>query len=262
MSRRNEMLASMDVDDEEDEMPSIRPSTYGITERQKPTYDMNAISSSSTKPMLDIDELMEAETPECALTQLIRAWVAERGAPVLLEWQGEMVDEVMSQVEEQTKIVDSLKSDDRSTDEEHFQLILVQTEVERAKYVITSYVRARLSKIEEFAQYITLNPASHRNLSGIELSHARKYWRLVETHYQTSILQGLPTAMRGLDDNHNGKSMIAEPDQDTAVFIRARRNVGEVQLPQQSIQLEKNDNYLVRYRDVAYLIASGAVEIV
>ena len=68
--------------------------------------------------------------------------------------------------------------------------------------------------------------------------------------------------MRGLDDNHNGKSMIAEPDQDTAVFIRARRNVGEVQLPQQSIQLEKKDNYLVRYRDVAYLIASGAVEIV
>lgn len=186
MSRGNELLSSMDVDDDEDEMPSVRPSMYASMGRR--TEDVNG--SSSSKPMLDIDELVEDDTPECALTQLIRAWVAERGAPVLLEWQGEVVDEVMSQVEEQTKIVDSLKSDDRSTDEEHFQLILVQTEVERAKYVITSYVRVRLSKvregvcliivadgllqIEEFAQYIVLNPSTHTNLSGIELSHARK----------------------------------------------------------------------------------------
>lgn len=77
-----------------------------------------------------------------------------------------------------------------------------------------------------------------------------------------SVLQGLPTAMRGLEDSHNGKSMITEPDLDRAIFIRARRNVGQVQLPQQSIELMKGDNYLVSYRDVSYLIASGAVEIV
>lgn len=141
MSRRNQLLSSMDVDDDDEmpSMPSMRPSSYA--QRTEDT--------GSSKPMIDIDELMaqDADTPECALAQLTRAWVAERGAPVLLEWQGDVVDEVMSQVEEQTKIVESLKSDDRSTDEEHFQLILVQTEVERAKYVITSYVRARLSKV-------------------------------------------------------------------------------------------------------------------
>ncbi|EIM19871.1 GINS complex, Sld5 component [Wallemia mellicola CBS 633.66] len=250
----NKNLSSMDVDEEEDDMPTIRTADYS---KMTKSFDVGTRAKS-----LDIDELMEEQSPESALSQLVRSWVAERGAPVVLEWQGEIVDEVMSQIEEQSKIVDSLKSDDRSTDEEHFQLILVQTEVERAKYVITSYVRARLSKIEEHAQYIVKNPSTHSNLSGIELSHARKFWRLIETHYQMSVLQGLPTAMRGLEDSHNGKSMVIEPDLDRAIFIRARRNVGQVQLPQQSIELMKGDNYLVSFRDVSYLIASGAVEIV
>ncbi|TIC12655.1 GINS complex, Sld5 component [Wallemia mellicola] len=258
----NKNLSSMDVDEEEDDMATIRTADYS---KMTKSFDVDTRAKS-----LDIDELMEEQSPESALSQLVRSWVAERGAPVVLEWQGEIVDEVMSQIEEQSKIVDSLKSDDRSTDEEHFQLILVQTEVERAKYVITSYVRARLSKIEEHAQYIVKNPSTHSNLSGIDESkngkrkHAdvKRFWRLIETHYQMSVLQGLPTAMRGLEDSHNGKSMVIEPDLDRAIFIRARRNVGQVQLPQQSIELMKGDNYLVSFRDVSYLIASGAVEIV
>lgn len=47
-----------------------------------------------------------------------------------------------------------------------------------------------------------------------------------------SVLQALPSTMRGLDDNFGNKTMIPEPNYDTAVFIRAKRNVGEVQLPQ------------------------------
>lgn len=132
----------MDVDEEEDDMATIRTADYS---KMTKSFDVDTRAKS-----LDIDELMKEQSPESALSQLVRSWVAERGAPVVLEWQGEIVDEVMSQIEEQSKIVDSLKSDDRSTDEEHFQLILVQTEVERAKYVITSYVRARLSKVRCF----------------------------------------------------------------------------------------------------------------
>ena len=60
------------------------------------------------------------------------------------------------------KIVDSLKGDDRSTDEEHFQLLLVQTEVERAKYILTSYVRVRLHKVEYICSFLKINYTNKR----------------------------------------------------------------------------------------------------
>jgi len=47
----------------------------------------------------------------------------------------------------QQKMVETLRSDPQTSEEEHFKLILVQTEMERVKFVIRSYVRTRLHKV-------------------------------------------------------------------------------------------------------------------
>lgn len=44
-------------------------------------------------------------------------------------------------------MVDTLRSDPKTSEEEHFKLILVQTEMERVKFVVRSYVRTRLHKV-------------------------------------------------------------------------------------------------------------------
>ena len=44
-------------------------------------------------------------------------------------------------------MVDLLKSDPKTSEEEHFKLILVMTEMERVKYLVRSYVRTRLAKV-------------------------------------------------------------------------------------------------------------------
>jgi GINS complex subunit 4 len=46
-------------------------------------------------------------------------------------------------------MVDTLRSDPHTSEEEHFKLVLVQTEMERVKFVIRSYVRTRLHKVSE-----------------------------------------------------------------------------------------------------------------
>lgn len=43
-------------------------------------------------------------------------------------------------------MVDTLRGDPQTSEEEHFKLVLVQTEMERAKYLIRSFVRTRLHK--------------------------------------------------------------------------------------------------------------------
>jgi hypothetical protein len=47
----------------------------------------------------------------------------------------------------QQKLVALLRSDPQTSEEEHFKLVLVMTEMERVKYIVRSYVRARLAKV-------------------------------------------------------------------------------------------------------------------
>ncbi len=44
-------------------------------------------------------------------------------------------------------MLELLRSDPHTSEEEHFKLMLVQTEAERAKYLVRSYVRCRLAKV-------------------------------------------------------------------------------------------------------------------
>lgn len=72
--------------------------------------------------------------------------------------------------------------------------MLVQTEVERVKFVVRSYIRTRLYKartsthprpslclmardpqIEKFARYIVATPEVQEKLSQTELDHAKRY---------------------------------------------------------------------------------------
>lgn len=44
-------------------------------------------------------------------------------------------------------MVNTLRGDPQTSEEEHFKLMLVQTEMERVKYLVRSYVRTRLHKV-------------------------------------------------------------------------------------------------------------------
>jgi hypothetical protein len=44
-------------------------------------------------------------------------------------------------------MISTLRSDPTTSGEEHFRLVLVQTEMERAKFLVRSYVRTRLWKV-------------------------------------------------------------------------------------------------------------------
>jgi GINS complex subunit 4 len=90
-------------------------------------------------------------------------------------------------------MVNTLRSDPDTSEEEHFKLMLVMTEMERVKFLIRSYVRTRLHKvrhtltgpwcticgadrqIEKYSLHIVNTPELHSLLSGAELQHAKRY---------------------------------------------------------------------------------------
>lgn len=165
--------------------------------------------------------------------------------------------------------------------------MLAQTEIERVNFVVRSYVRTRLFKIEKYARYILANPEMHSRLSETELKHAERflfvlpfsscfatlshlflyscsYAKLIDTHFSESVLKSLPTQQRSLDDNAAvTPSMITAPDMAKPVFVHARKDCPPVNLPDGStMQMHKGQISLTQYRVIEQLLIRDDVELV
>jgi hypothetical protein len=104
-----------------------------------------------------------------------------------------------------------LQGNVNTTEEEHFAVMLVQTEVERIKFVLRSYLRCRLQKvckficfytlrrlrlmsdglqIEKYTPFILATPEVQRNLSELEQNYVQRhvYSPTALILYDTSLL--------------------------------------------------------------------------
>ncbi|OJT05862.1 DNA replication complex GINS protein sld5 [Trametes pubescens] len=177
-----------------------------------------------------IPQDLAEETP---FQQLIRHWMNERHAPDILPGQEMLLGRLLDHIRKQSNDVELLRADPDSSEEEHFRIMLVQTEVERVKFVIRSYIRTRLHKIEKHARYISSTPDIHEKLSKAELDHARRYSQLVEYHFNQSVLQSLPEQQRSMEDNVAFMPpMTAEPDKLRPVFAHALQDCPPMRLPE------------------------------
>ncbi|KAI0643234.1 GINS complex Sld5 component [Trametes meyenii] len=201
------------------------------------------------------------ETP---FQQLIRHWMNERHAPDILPGQEMLLGRLLDHIRKQSNDVELLRADPDSSEEEHFRIMLVQTEVERVKFVIRSYIRTRLHKIEKYARYISATPEMHGKLSKAELDHARRYGRLVEYHFDQSVLQGLPEQQRSLEEETAFMPpMIASPDLSRPVFAHALQDCPPMRLPDGTVsEMQKGQISLLPYGVVEQLLLRGEVELV
>ncbi|KAF8433919.1 hypothetical protein L210DRAFT_3613993 [Boletus edulis BED1] len=210
---------------------------------------------------LPLFEEGEGETP---LQQLIRHWMNERHAPDVLPFAEDVLSGLLDHIRRQSETVQLLRSDPSSSEEEHFRTMLAQTEVERVKFVVRSYLRTRLFKIEKFARYIMTNPEVQQRLSENEVDHARRFAKLTDQHFYVSVLQGLPDNQQTLDDKTPFlPPMIAEPDKSHAVFVHARQRCPPVRLLDGStLTMQKGHVSLTPYSVVEQLVMRGEVELV
>ncbi|KAI0300688.1 GINS complex Sld5 component [Multifurca ochricompacta] len=205
--------------------------------------------------------------PETLLQQLVRHWLNERHAPDILPVQAEVLGALLDHIRRQTDTVQALRGDPDTSEAEHARIMLVQTEVERVKFVVRSYIRTRLYKalqIEKFARYIVATSEVQEKLSQAELDHARRFAQLTENHFQASVLQSLPPHQQGLEDNTPfTPPMISGPDKSRAVFVHARDECPPVRLPDgTTMQMQKGQIVLTPYAVVEQLLAMGSVELI
>ncbi|KAJ2760257.1 GINS complex subunit [Coemansia nantahalensis] len=198
----------------------------------------------------------EDESAEDDLPLLMRAWVNERNAPELLHYEGTAVENLMELVDFQTKQIAAQPA---------VVANILKMDVDRVKYLVRSYLRARLAKIELHAVHYTRDPLYRERMSQNELDYAKGFVALGEKHMRRSFLDQLPPHLRSLDETAgNGMEMVTKPDVDTAVFCRVRSTVGEFQFDpsEDPIVMRRNNIFITRYSIIRSLLEDGKVELI
>ncbi|KAI9868613.1 MAG: GINS complex subunit [Trichoglossum hirsutum] len=218
---------------------------------------------------MDIDDIL-ADVDRDSIPQethdlqaLTRAWVAERVSPEILAYPEALLDRTMERIRRQIELVETQTGNmDPKT---NFRLIIIQTELERFKFLVRSFLRARIAKIDKHALHILTTPTVRARLSAPELQYLTQHHALQHAHFLASFLQNFPTQLQRLDDTAGGISMIDSPDLDAAVFVRVLRDVEEplvIAGTDASAVLKSGDVWVVRYSVVSELVAEGHVELI
>ncbi|KAJ9139121.1 DNA replication complex GINS protein SLD5 [Pleurostoma richardsiae] len=213
----------------------------------------------------EVDPAIDAVSPETRdLQALTRAWVAERSAPELLEWPTDgLFERINDRIKRQIEKVEEMTGDmDPKT---NFALIVIQTELERYKYLVRSYLRARIAKIDKHTLHYLSSPLLRARLSETELAYATRHQALLHNHYLSSFLSSFPPALQNLNDTAGNISMIDTPDLDTAVFVRMLKDalvIGHGTDVDAEIDGKDSDILILRWSDAKPLLDAGDAELV
>jgi GINS complex subunit 4 len=221
---------------------------------------------------MDIDDILRDVDPTSHsipsetrdLQALSRAWVAERSAPELLEWPTDgLFERVNERIKAQIERVEELTGDmDPKT---NFALIVIQTELERYKFLVRSYLRARIAKIDKHTLHYLSSPTLRTRMSETELAYATRHQAMIHNHYLSSFLSSFPAQLQNLNDTAGNLHMIDSPDLDTAVFVRMLRDAmveGKGTDSDGNMDARHGDVLILRWSSAKSLVESGVAELV
>ncbi|XP_043288004.1 DNA replication complex GINS protein SLD5 [Venturia canescens] len=212
---------------------------------------------SSSHDVMDLSEEEEL-TAEQAMTAMDNAWLNEKFAPEILPHETELVDCMLRQIAYMLENVKRLKEDD-------LRLGLHTLEVERIRFVISSYLRLRIEKIERYVIHVLSEErkrsAEERYLSPEEFKFAQDYLASVEKLFKTLALQHMPPNFQEFQIDQ----FTVKPNLHSHVLLRANKRVEAIIIPgsnDQEVSLEAGSQYIMQYKAVADLVKSGVVQLI
>ncbi|KAH3901104.1 related to DNA replication complex GINS protein SLD5 [Saccharomycodes ludwigii] len=238
--------------------------------------------------------------PEKDYQELITTWRNERMAPEILHYPDNLIKRILYYVEQQIEYIEYLSlgfdNDSTSTDnnanrnvntmykDKKLSLLCMEAELERVKFVIRSYIRCRLSKIDRFAIYlhqlINLDDIGNDELSKSGLVSRTEYMYLVKhselllNHLHNTVLKHMHENLQAIDDNNGSIDMVTKPQLDNFVFIFVRgrnQNTNDnnnkkdkketyvVHIDDEEIDLVTGGIYIIRYNVIKKYLEEGLV---
>merc|ERR1712226_339462 len=152
-------------------------------------------------------------------------------------------------------------------DSDHLRTEIHQMEIQRIRYLVSSYLRLRLSKIEQNVFYFVEHyrsqpPHVYNKMSPEELQYAIELEKLYNSQIQSQVLGKLPSGIRKLEQQYLAK----EPNLNHYVFLKVNQTQRQVLIdendPEGVVDLTEGTQYLVKYRTIAPLVENGSLSLI
>jgi hypothetical protein len=150
-------------------------------------------------------------TTDPLLQDMLQAWVNERISPDLLPYNEFLVSQVKQRLADQQeaieaeaeKIKNGQQVEGRSEGDDVARLVLdlKQLDVDRVQFMLSSYLRCRIFKIEKFAMLIFSDEDYINRVSEEERNFASSYLELIQEHFSTTFLDLIPERFREIDED-------------------------------------------------------------
>ncbi|XP_071455679.1 DNA replication complex GINS protein SLD5 [Hetaerina americana] len=210
---------------------------------------------------LEDSDSEETITAQSVLEKLEEAWLNEKFSPEILPHRSELVDCMLEQINQMEENVNKLKKND-------FRVVVHRMELDRIRYIVTSYLRNRLDKIELFTSHIleleSKRPLEERYLSPAEYKFAQEHQSHLESHFETLVLRHMPYNFQSLDKN----TMCVTPNLLSQVFLRVNKSSNGVVVDaggdavDEEVDLDENTQHIMQYKAIADLVKSGNVQLI
>jgi len=112
-------------------------------------------------------------------------------------------------------------------------------DVDRVTFLLKSYVRQRIFKIEKFAMHLKDDEHMRSRLTEDELRYWARYISLWEEHVHSEVLHDLPPQYNQLDGNKRDYDvdMIVRPSRSEHVFFKAAEDVGSLKIGEEETEV-------------------------
>lgn len=257
------MSDSVTVEESADLLDSERIDSLNITEA--------AAGLASAASSQEDEEL----TAEEVLNRLETAWVNEKFAPDLLEPQMEVVECLTEQIRQTEDEIRRRKSSGPVGKGMKDENTLHRMEMARVRFLISSYLRLRLQKIQQFVFHLCRevqeNPQANR-MTKEELTFANEYKNNLETLYNDLALKHLPGRAAELNiegtkraGDHDG---VPKPNHKSMVFVQAVKDVYGLVIEDdadrgrdEEYDMEAGSQHILNFKAVSGLLRKGDVKL-
>ncbi|KAI3993997.1 hypothetical protein MKX01_003010 [Papaver californicum] len=209
----------------------------------------------------DIDALISALPTEVEL--LKGAWRNEKASPEILQFQEDVVRNARAQIQNMEDTVEAYAENGKDA----LTVSLYQMDLDRTEFLLRSYLRTRLQKMEKYMIHISKTELWNR-LSEPEQKFVTSCKENMENHLKQSVLSRLPYGYQDFlkqSISSEEDDMVPEPQLDTFVFCKSKGSIGSFQLDavgDEVVDLIADDLYVLRYKSIKPLVEMGQIDLV
>ncbi|SCU81513.1 LAMI_0B06568g1_1 [Lachancea mirantina] len=200
--------------------------------------DTTVVGSDAVGDLVAKQQAAAAQTaappsPVQDFNDLLVAWRNERMCPEILAYPHLLMARTLRRVQQQMEHIECVSMgfyedetrDAASAVANKLPLLCMEADLERLKFVVRSYIRCRLSKVDKFSLYLrqldTQQPVPLTELlSSKELEYHERHFTILLKLLNSTILKHMPPELQAIDDNEGSVPMVEGPDLASFVFVR------------------------------------------